>query len=708
MSEKEVEETGSAGHSDAEQQHELSPREESDTTDYPTPAAPSSPRITLIEQQPSDYCPLNQVMMTTTEPRTSWLRRLLFGRPLRDEEVPRKQIGKRIGLAVFASDALSSVAYATQEILHVLVLAGAAALSLSIPIAGAICVLLIIVTLSYRQIMFAYPRGGGAYIVARENLGNRAAQLAGAALLTDYVLTVAVSVSAGIEQVASAFPVLFPYRVIICVGLIFLMTLINLRGVRGVRETDIFFPLPIFLFIVMIGLLLGVGFWRWAEGTLPPAPDIERQVQALQPLTLFLILRAFSSGAIALTGMETITTRIKVFKEPRSKNAATVIIIMSGLLMMTFMGITVLAHHIHAVPLGNETIISQLARTIFDHNQVLYYLMIAATTGILLMAANTSFAGFPRLAALLAADGFLPRWLSLRGYRLAYSWGIGALAICATLLIVAFHARTTSLIPLYAIGVFLSFTLAQAGMVVHWRRVSRLNPTASPADTRPSPPAGKSRADLRYDSRWRFKLALNALGCGVTALVTLVFATSKFTHGAWVAIAVIGGLVWLFINIYQHYCSIARSLSLEKYHPDPPIEASHHTVVVLVSGVHKGTLVAGRYARSIQAHKRIAVHVETDPDATSRVRERWARWMPDVPLMVVNSPYRTLIKPLKDYVNMLAREETTDLITIVIPQFVCARWWHRLLHNQTVLLIRSAFLFDRDKVVIEVPFRLEK
>jgi amino acid transporter len=672
--------------------------------------------MTLIEEQDTFQCPLNQVIMTG-ESGPSRIHRLLFGRPLREEEIPRRKMGKRIGLAAFASDAFASVTYASQEILQILVLAGAAVLSLSVPIAGAICVLLVIVTLSYRQIMFAYPNGGGAYVAARDNLGERAAQVAGAALLVDYVLTVAVSVSAGVEHIASAFPFLLPYRVVLCVGIILLMTLTNLRGVRGVRETDYFFPLPIFVFLLMMFLMMGVGFWHWFHRTLPQVEGVPVQVQAMQPLTIFLVLRAFSSGAIALTGMEAISNRIKVFKEPRSRNAATVILMMSGLLMVMFMGITLLAHATHAMPLPDETVISQLARTIFAH-EVPYYLMIATTVSILIMAANTSFGGFPRLAALQASDGFLPRWLAMRGYRLAFSWGIGVLAVGAALLIVAFQASTTALIPLYAIGVFLSFTLAQAGMVIHWRKVSRLpqneqtgadgggeaGATASPGATSTPRP---NRPGLRYDRHWKAKLALNALGCGVTAMVTLVFASSKLSHGAWVALLVIGVLVWLFLHIHHHYQTIARSLSLEHYQPEPAIEETRHTVVILVSGVHRGTLMAARYARSIQAHKLMAVHVETDPSRTEKVHERWSRWMPDIPLMVVSSPYRTLVRPLVNYVNMLACEESTDLVTIVIPQFVCVRWWHRLLHNQTVLMIRSAFLFDRDKVVIEVPFRLE-
>lgn len=664
----------------------------------PPSEAESSGPVVLIDEQHHAYCPINTVIMTTEESSNPGvLQRVVFGRPLRNEAIPRQKIGWRVGLAAFSSDALSSVTYATQEIFHILVLAGTAALSLSIPIAGAICLLLVVVVLSYRQIIFAYPEGGGAYNVARQNLGERAARFTGAALLTDYVLTVAVSVAAGVEQIASAFPELHPHRVLLCSIFVLLITLFNLRGVRGVRETDTFFTLPVFFFLIMMFLMLGWGFWQLSQGKLQKVAGVEMPSDDLQPLSIFLILRAFSSGSVALTGMEAISNRVKVFREPRSQNAAFVVGIMSGLLLIMFMGVTILARYSNALPIENETIISQLARTIFGQQSILYYLTIAATGGILFMAANTSFGGFPRLAAMQADDGFLPRWFALRGYRLAFSWGIFVLAICAMLLVIIFHARTTDLIPLYAIGVFLSFTFAQAGMVIHWHRVSRLAPGEE---------IQEKQAILRHDPQWGIKLILNTVGGITTAIVTLVFVVSKFTQGAWISLALIVVLARIFYHIRQHYTTVARSLSLEHYHPEPAVEPSRHTIVVLVSGVHRGTLAATRYARAIQANKLVAVHVATDPDQTAKIQERWKQWVPDIPLMVVDSPYRTLIRPLVGYINSLLEDEATDLVSIVIPQFVCVRWWHRLLHNQTVFLIRSAFLFDRDKVVIEVPFRL--
>ncbi len=660
-------------------------------------ALPPSPptELKIIENNAFQYCPTNQVVMTGESTRQSLLHRVLVGRPLRTEDVPDSPINKRLGLAIFASDALSSVAYATQEMLAVLLLAGAAAASLAMPIAGAICVLLVLVTLSYRQIIFGYPFGGGSYTVTRDNLGNRAAKVAGAALLTDYTLTVSVSVAAGVEMLASAFPVLGPYRVLLCVLLIVVMMLLNLRGVR---ETTRLLAFPTYFFLTMIVLLLVIGGWRWSQGTLSPVSGLPPWEIAAQPVTALLVLRAFAAGSVAITGMEAISIRSLAFQRPRKRNAAAVIVLIGAMLLVSFLGITFLAWQTHALPLANEMVLSQIARAILGDGSVFYYLMVAATALILVATTNTSFARFPRLAAIQAADGYLPRWLALRGHRLAFSWGIVALAVAAIVFVVLFQARMDRLIPLYAVAVFLSMTMAQASMVKHWRRVSRI------------PKGGEIRTEhsaLFPDKHWRFKMVLNGVGCGITALVTLVVAVEHVTAGVWVVLLVIGGLFWLFFQVRQHYRTVARSLSLDNYQGEADIDAARHTVVTLVGDVHRGTLVAARYARSIQASKHVAVHVESDPQKTPKVQERWQHWMPEVPLVVVESPYRTLIKPLVKYVETLASDGRTELVTIVVPQFVCVRWWHHLLHNQTVLLIRGAFLFDRDKVVIEVPFRLE-
>ncbi len=621
------------------------------------------------------------------------VRGVLFGRPLHSEEAPHQTIGKAVGLAVFASDALSSVAYATQEILYVLALAGAAAFSVSLPIAGAICVLLIILTLSYRQTIYAYPSGGGAYIVARENLGESPAQVAGAALLTDYVLTVAVSIASGVEQIASAFPAIHPYRVVVCVGIIAFMTIVNLRGVK---ESGRVFALPTYMFIAMTLLLLVVGTWRWATGHLPAVTGVQSEIKALQPLTIFLILRAFSSGCTALTGVEAISNGIPAFKVPKSQNAATTMAYMSGTLMVMFLGITLLAHQIHALPSETETVISQLGRSIFGTN-VLYYVMLASTTLILILAANTSYADFPRLAALQAGDGFLPRQLILRGQRLVFSIGIIALAVFAATLIVVFNARTTALIPLYAIGVFMSFTMSQAGMVRHWLTISRLKPGEE------HPTRGSV---LHYDRQWSSKLVINALGCAMTAVVTVVFAITKFSQGAWIVVILIPTLVFLFFRIHRHYVAVAKALSLANYEAvRAPVENS---VVILVSSVHRGTLEAVRYARNIKAKKMVGLYVELDPQLTATVRERWERWVPDIELVVLPSPYRRLIPRIVNYVDSLGKQHGTAAVTVVIPEFVAAKWWHHLLHNQTALMIKRAFLFDRDTIVVDVPYHLEE
>jgi amino acid transporter len=638
--------------------------------------------------------PTSTHIPTDLTPRTehSWVRRLLLGTPLDTDEAVHQTIPKTVGLAVFASDALSSVAYATQEILFVLALAGTAAFHLSLPIAGAICVLLIILTISYRQTIHAYPSGGGAYIVSRDNLGERPAQIAGAALLTDYILTVAVSISSGAEQIASAFPALHAYRVAICLVMIGIMTLVNLRGVK---ESGTIFAGPTYFFVAMTLILIGVGAWRWATGSLGVVSGLQAEMAAVQPLTIFLILRAFSSGCTALTGVEAISNGIPAFRAPKSRNAAMTLTVMSGVLMTMFVGITLLAYQVHALPTEHETIISQLARTVLGSGSG-YLLMIAATTVILIMAANTSYADFPRLAALQAGDGFLPRQLTIRGQRLVYSWGIVTLALFASLLIVIFDATTTRLIPLYAIGVFLSFTLSQAGMVVRWRRIARLKPGEVLQTT---------SSTLMADRHWLPKLVVNAVGCVLTAVVMAVFAVTKFGQGAWVVLVIIPALVSLFFAIHRHYQNVAQALSLSTY---PAARTPFtNTVVVLVGTVHRGTIEAATYARSIAATDVRAVHISTDAAQTAKVKAKWEAWMPDMPLVIVESPYRRTIKRITHYVCTVAKETQADRVTIVIPEFITARWWHHLLHNQTALLIKRAFLFDRKAIVVDVPYHLD-
>jgi amino acid transporter len=569
-------------------------------------------------------------------PRRSW-RTWLIGRPLATADAPHQAIGKAIGLAVFASDALSSTAYATQEILIILAAAGTVALGLSFPIALAIVVLMAIVTISYEQTIHAYPGGGGAYIVARDNLGELPAQTAGAALLTDYILTVAVSISAGVAQLTSAFPGWAPWRVPIAVGLVLFIMLINLRGVK---ESGAAFAIPTYFFVGMMFLTVGIGLVRLGLGGLgvvADPPPLEYHGEATV-ISLFLILHAFSSGTAALTGIEAISNGITAFKEPRSRNAGITLIWMSAILATLFLSITYIARHIDAVPSEEETIISQLARTVYDGRGALYLAAMGATTLILIMAANTAFADFPRLSALHAGDGFLPRQLTYRGSRLVYSRGIVVLSVIACVLIVGFNASVTALIPLYAIGVFLSFTLSQGGMARRWWKIGHLKPGEEV--TEPG-------SVLRYDKGWKWKLAVNAFGSLCTAVVMCIFAITKFVDGAWIILLLVPILVFVFFQIHHHYKRLAHALSLEDYGAPPAVRRNR--VLIPISGVHRGSLAALDYALSLSDDV-TAIHVSMDGAEASKVRAKWDRWGNGVRLVMLDSPYRLMVEPLLQYV----------------------------------------------------------
>ena len=627
------------------------------------------------------------------EPRRSWVS-LLIGRPLATADAPHQTIGKAIGLAVFASDALSSTAYATQEILIILAAAGTLAFGFSLPIALAIVILLAIVTISYEQTIHAYPGGGGAYIVARDNLGELPAQTAGAALLLDYILTVAVSISSGVAQIVSAFPELIPWRAAIAVGMVLFVMLINLRGVK---ESGLTFAIPTYFFVVMMALTVGVGVFRALTGRLGQVADPPHLiVETLQPVSLFLILHAFASGTTALTGVEAISNGITAFKEPRSRNAGITLVWMSAILGSLFLGITFLAHHIGAIPSEEETVISQLVRTVLDGRGPLYLGVIGATTLILIMAANTAFADFPRLAALIAGDGFLPRQLTYRGSRLVFSRGIMLLAAIASLLIIAFDASVTGLIPLYAIGVFLSFTLSQAGMARRWWKSGRLKPGAE---------SREAGSVLRYDRRWKLKLAVNGFGAVCTAIVMLVFAITKFQDGAWIILVLIPSLIAAFYGIHRHYRKLAKALSLENF--GAPARIARHRVIVPIAGVHRGTLAALNYARSLSPDV-TAVHVSGDPAEADRLKRKWELWGDGLRLVILDSPYRLMLEPLVDYVQSLAAQRMPNqTITIVVPQFVSRTWWHSLLHAQTAVWLRLALLFQPGVVVTDVSYHVD-
>ncbi len=646
---------------------------------------------------PEHYDP-SQLLRRTTKHKPRWtLSHWFIGRPLPTADAPHQTIGKAIGLAVFASDALSSTAYASQEILIILAAAGTAAFGLVFPISMAIVVLMAIVTISYEQTIHAYPGGGGAYIVARDNLGELPAQTAGAALLTDYILTVAVSVSSGVAQITSAYPSLFPYRVWISVIAVLFIMAINLRGVK---ESGKAFAVPTYFFVVMLVITVGIGFFRYINGTLgnvidPPHLEIEQVVLTVTP---FLILHAFSSGTAALTGIEAISNGITAFKEPRSRNAGITLIWMAVILATLFLSISFLSNHIGAIPSEEETVISQLGRTVFDGRGIPYLLVISATTIILIMAANTAFADFPRLGALHAGDGFLPRQLTYRGSRLVFSRGIVALAIVASLLIVIFQASVTRLIPLYAIGVFLSFTLSQTGMARRWWKIGQLKPgeeVIEPGST------------LRYESGWQTKMIINGFGAVCTAIVMIVFAATKFKDGAWVVLILTPVLVTIFFTIHHHYKRVARRLSLDRY-TEPAPHVTRHRVIMPVSGVHQGTLEGLRYARLL-SHDVTAVHVSIDPQETEKLQRKWNTWGDGVRLLILDSPYRLFIEPLLQYVDeILSKRQPNEVITIVVPQFVAGSLLENALHMNTAEMLRRELLNTPGIVITDVPYQVSE
>ncbi len=617
---------------------------------------------------------------------------LLIGRPLETRTLAHQVISKKVGLAVFASDAISSTAYATEEILVILALTGSMAyLGLSVPIAIAISILLIIVTISYRQTIYAYPNGGGAYIVARENLGETAALVAGSALLTDYILTVAVSISSGVAQIVSAFPSLADYRVPMAVGIIGLITIVNLRGVK---ESGSIFAIPTYFFVVIMFMTLAIGFYQWATGTLGVVTGVEFATETAAPLTLFLILRAFSSGSAALTGIEAISNGITAFREPKSRNAATTLIVMSTLLVVLFLSITFIARHIEAIPSHEETIISQIARTIYGDGNILYLMVIAGTALILLMAANTSYADFPRLAALQAADGFLPRQLTYRGGRLVFSWGIMTLALAASLLVIVMRASTTALIPLYAIGVFLSFTLSQSGMVIHAMKIGKLKPGEK---------IESQESVLEYDKNWRVHMAISAVGAVCTFVVMLIFAVTKFVSGAWFVLVLIPALVFLFSRIHRHYKDVAQALSLENQHYQ--IHTERVITLLLVDGVHMGTLQMVNFAKSL-GNPWKAIHVGVNPERSKITQEKWDKYIGDDNLQIIQSPYRHLLAPIREYVMNLLRENPDAIVHIVLGHLAMDSVMTQALHQNSSLILNLGLTGLERVVVTVVPLQI--
>lgn len=601
------------------------------------------------------------------------LKRWLVGNPLKTSQAAHQRLSKLVALAVFSSDALSSVAYATEEILLVLILAGAAAIWLSIPISMAIVLLLIILTLSYRQIIYAYPGGGGAYTVAKSNLGTWAGLVAAAALIIDYVLTVAVSTAAGIAAVTSAIPALFPHRVALCLFTILLVVVLNLRGVR---ESGRVFAIPTYLFIGSFLIMIGTGLIQLYEGTLPTTGGSASNKAVVEGVGLFLILRAFSSGCTALTGIEVISNGVSAFKKPEPHNASITMLGMAMILGILFIGTSVLALQYGVLPKDDETVVSQIARVIFGEG-AMYFCIQAATMAILILAANSAFAGFPRLASLLARDGYMPRQMAEIGDRLVFSNGIMILGAFSGFLIVLFQGETHALIPLYAVGVFLSFTLSQAGMVQRW--ISMGGP------------------------HWRKKLVVNGIGALATATATLIIAGTKFTHGAWIVIVLLPLLMMIFRGIHSHYMDLNQQIALSR--DARPPRPKRNMVIIPIGGVNKAVVRAVDYARSRGGDVR-AVLVDIDQEDTALVEMKWAQWGCEVPLIVIPSPYRSIVGALLSYVEEQLEKDPECWITVVLPEILPARWWQNILHNQRALLLKGALLF-RDRVVLtDVPFHM--
>jgi amino acid transporter len=621
----------------------------------------------------------------------SW-RRVIFGSPLPTARAQHERLPKFLALPIFASDALSSVAYAPAEILLVLALAGAGvAISYVIPLSLAIAILLAIVTTSYRQTLHAYPNGGGAYTVAKENLGTVPGLAAGAALLIGYILTVSVSIAAGVEALAAAHPGLRQYNVGICLFFIAFITIANLRGVR---ESGMLFALPTYLFILSMLALIAVGVYKHLAGAPPLAPPRPPLTGATQALSLFLLLRAFTSGCSAMTGVEAVSNGVTAFRAPEAKNASITLIWMSAILGVLFLGISYLSrvYQIYPHPVHHATeptVVSLITEAVVGRNWF-FFVIQYATVFILVLAANTAYAGFPRLGSMLAQDRFLPRQLANIGDRLVYSNGIVMLAVVSGFLIWLFGGVTHYLIPLYAIGVFLSFTLSQAGMVKRWF--------------------------THKEQGWQKGVLINGFGAICTGIVTLVFAITKWTSGerfhvfgaavptgAWMVVVLIPILVLMFLKINRHYKALSQRLSMENFvHPEP----LHHTVCVLVPNVHRGVIPALEYARSISKDIR-GVYVEIEPQETAKVQEKWSRWASDIPLVVLDSPYRALIEPVLRYLDEVEAEREDDVVTVILPEFVTSKWWEKLLHNHSGLVLKFALLGKRGVVVTNVRYHLD-
>ena len=613
------------------------------------------------------------------------IKQLVFGRPLPSERLEHERLNKKTALAVLSSDAISSVAYATDQILIVLAVVGtAAAVRYTVPVSAVIVGLLVLVGLSYRQTIFAYPNGGGSYTVAKENLGTGPGLVAAAALLTDYIMTVAVSIAGGIAAITSAYHSLIPHTVLLCLLSIGILAIVNLRGVR---ESGAAFSIPTYVFVLMMVALIAYGGYRAFLGHEPAVPvgvlridqvSVQQHGLLAAPTEFalaYLLIRAFAEGCAAMTGTEAISNGVMAFKQPAQKNAATTLGWMVAILAVFFLGTSFLARHYMVMPTTTDTVLSQLADHVFGRGP-LYYIFQYSTFAILVLAANTAFADFPRLSGILATDGYMPRQLAARGDRLAFSNGIIALGLISAVILALFHGQTNALIPLYAVGVFICFTLSQAGMVVHWLRTN--------------------------DPGWRWKATLNGVGALATGIVSILQIVTKFIEGAWIVVLIIPLIIVLLRKIHRHYVQFASEI---RFTGQSPITPLHHTVVVPVNGITKASAGALVYATTI-SDEVVAVYVEVDERVTARMRADWDEWDIGVPLVVIPSPYRSVLRPLVEYVESLRMVTPGELVTVVVPEIVPKKWWEHLLHNKTALYIRTAFLFKPNVVVTTVPFLL--
>ena len=606
----------------------------------------------------------------------SSIKRFLIGRPLKSTALGEQKLAKTKALAILSSDALSSVAYGPEQILIVLVTLGTVAFWYSIPIAIGVLILLAALILSYRQIIYAYPHGGGAYVVSKENLGVNPGLIAGGSLLVDYILTVAVSVSAGTDAITSAFPALHSHKVIIAIIFVLIITILNLRGLT---ESASILAYPVYLFVLALFILIGVGLFNVLTGKV--SPDLSAPLGTpVAGISLFILLRAFASGSSALTGVEAISNAIPNFKDPAPKNAAKTLMAMGILLALLFSGIVFLAYYYGISPRAEVTVVSQIAEETFGRNGM-YYFIQGTTALILILAANTGYSAFPLLAVNLAKDKFIPRMFTIRGDRLGYSNGIIILGFASILLIIAFNGQTEHLIPLYAVGVFIPFTLSQTGMMLKWIREK---------------PSG-----------WIVKLIINTTGAFISFTVTIVFFLTKFDR-VWPVLIFLPLIIFIFHRIRRHYDAVGDQLRITTCEPVVPIEGN--VIIVPVAGITHVVENSINYAKSLSPEQIIAVYVSFEREDEKKFEEKWKMWQPDVRLVTLHSHYRSIIQPLTKFVDTVEHKasESNYQVTVIIPQFIPKKGWHNILHNQSSILIRAFLLYRRNVIITTVPYHLKK